>query len=257
MYTPKILTLDIETAPNLAHVWSFWNTNVGLNQLIESGWIISFVAKWLGEDEVTYMQNNDMDSPDLVQELSDLISQADIVVGHNVDKFDLGWIRAECARLGVDPFPPVKTVDTYKIAKKYFYLASNKLEYCLRRFGLRRKSDHKKFPGHDMWMQCVVHNNPEAWKEMIDYNIQDVLGNEDLYLFLLPFIGNHPNVGVLMEADVPVCPKCGGKHLEKRGYYYTNLSKFQRFRCKCGAWSRGRVNLLTKAVRQNLLTNAL
>jgi len=32
----QILLLDIETAPNTAHVWGLWNQNVSLNQLMES-----------------------------------------------------------------------------------------------------------------------------------------------------------------------------------------------------------------------------
>lgn len=259
--SPKILTFDIETAPNLGHIWSFWNTNVGLNQLLESGWIISFVAKWLGEDEVYYMENRDMDSPDLVAALAELIGEADMVIGHNVERFDLGWIRAECARLGVPPFAPVKAIDTLRVAKKYFYMPSNKLEYCLKRFGLVEKSSHKKFPGHDMWMECVVNDNDEAWKEMIDYNIQDVVGNEELYLYLLPWIANHPNVAMYSEDGKQACTACGNSEaIIKRGFARTNLSKFQRYVCDqskggCGKWSRGRVNLLSKEVRKGLLAN--
>jgi len=261
MYRPKILTFDIETAPNVGHFWQMWQTNIGLNQQLEHGWIISFVAKWLGEDEVIFMENYDGDDPDLVANLAELISQADIVVGHNVGRFDLNWLRTECARLGVKPFPPVKIVDTLKVAKKYFRLVSNTLEYCLKFFGLPQKSKHKKFAGHDLWMQAVEHNNPEARAEMLEYNIQDVVSNEELYLYLLPFIGDHPNIGVYVESEVPVCPGCGeSEPLSKRGFSYTNLSKFQRYVCDtdkdgCGRWSRGRINLISKDVRKGLLAN--
>jgi chromosome partitioning protein len=32
----KVLLLDIETSPNLAHVWGIWQQNVGLSQLLET-----------------------------------------------------------------------------------------------------------------------------------------------------------------------------------------------------------------------------
>ena len=42
----KTLTLDIETAPQVAHVWGLWQQNVGLPQLLESGYVMCFAAKW-------------------------------------------------------------------------------------------------------------------------------------------------------------------------------------------------------------------
>ena len=44
-----------------------------------------------------------------------------------------------------------------------------------------------------------------------------------------------------------VCPNCASSNLGKRGFTYTNVSKFQRYICKdCGAWSRGRSNLANR-----------
>jgi transposase-like protein len=35
------------------------------------------------------------------------------------------------------------------------------------------------------------------------------------------------------------CPNCGSVDIERRGYAYTTVSRFQRFVCKsCGKWSR-------------------
>ena len=44
-----MLTLDIETRPNLAHVWGLWQQNVGLSQIVERGHVMCWVAKWYGE----------------------------------------------------------------------------------------------------------------------------------------------------------------------------------------------------------------
>jgi hypothetical protein len=43
---PKILLLDIETAPATAYVWKLFDENVGLDQLITPGRIICWAAKW-------------------------------------------------------------------------------------------------------------------------------------------------------------------------------------------------------------------
>jgi transposase-like protein len=43
-----------------------------------------------------------------------------------------------------------------------------------------------------------------------------------------------------------VC-RCGCTDFEKRGFHYTSAGKFQRYRCnECGAWTRDKVNLLSK-----------
>jgi hypothetical protein len=48
---PKVLFIDIETAPILARVWNIWEENIGLNQ-IEMDWsILAFAAKWLGDPD--------------------------------------------------------------------------------------------------------------------------------------------------------------------------------------------------------------
>src|SRR5690606_10614258 len=46
-YTPKVLVFDIETSPIIAHVWSLWDQNVGLNQIMTEWHIMSWSAKWL------------------------------------------------------------------------------------------------------------------------------------------------------------------------------------------------------------------
>ena len=85
----------------------------------------------------------------------------------------------------------------------------------------------------------------KAFQEMLDYNMQDVLLLEAVYDELRPYHKTHPNQGV--TSDVPVCPKCGGQHMQKRGYSVTQVSKYQRYQCQdCGSWARGRTNLRDK-----------
>ena len=55
MSGPRILVLDIETAPNLAYVWKLWNIqNVSLSQVKEAGHAMCFGAKWLGDDQTLF-----------------------------------------------------------------------------------------------------------------------------------------------------------------------------------------------------------
>ena len=38
MSAPRILLLDIETAPNKVYVWGMWNQNIAANQVVEDGY---------------------------------------------------------------------------------------------------------------------------------------------------------------------------------------------------------------------------
>jgi uncharacterized Zn finger protein len=67
-------------------------------------------------------------------------------------------------------------------------------------------------------------------------------------LKLLPYIENHPNIGVYVDNNDARCPNCGSDNLQKRGYAFSNQAKYQRIQCMaCGAWARMKQNLLNKA----------
>lgn len=253
----KILILDIETAPTVAYVWQAWKQNIGLNQIKENGYLMSFSAKWLGEEEVVYEENRHGDDRELVAKLLVLLDQADMVVAHNAKKFDIPTILGRAVIHGYAPPSPFKIIDTLITAKKEFRLFSNKLEYIAKMLGCADKKKHEKFPGFELWLQCLKQND-EAWAEMRTYNIQDVLTLEEVYLRLRPWMRQHPNVAVNMEADVPLCPKCGSKHIHFRGYYTTNVSKYRKFQCQdCKGWGRTRFTEYPKDKRKELMVNAI
>ena len=86
---------------------------------------------------------------------------------------------------------------------------------------------------------------------MEKYNKFDVLSLEELYHILIPW-DTSINFNLYHDREDNIC-KCGSSDLYKRGYAYTAVSKFQRYRCKeCGAEVRGRVNLFSKSKRKSL-----
>lgn len=253
---PRILIFDIETAPLEANVWGLWDNTVGLNQVLAEGYIMSYAAKWLGQKKVFYAENRTNNDKKLVQSLCKLLDEADIIVGHNGKRFDLNWVRGSAASHGLPPFSPVKVVDTLLETRKIFKYPSYKLEYLLKKFDCTHKKTHANFPGHTLWTECIK-GNPKAWKEMKEYNIIDVTALEELYIKLRGWIA-HPNMGIYLEAEKPVCSKCGSDQLSRDGFHYTNTGKYQQYRCKdkgCGGWSRGRTTLIEKETSGALLTN--
>jgi len=249
----KILVLDIETAPNVVYTWGLWDQNVGLNQIISTTFIMCWAAKWVGEKKVHYFGGGlcAEEESRLVSPLWVLMDEADIVVAHNGDGFDIKHINAAFLRAGMAPPSPYKSIDTLKVAKNNFRFMSNKLEFLVSHLGLQHKIDTD---GFELWTDCLA-GDRKAWKKMREYNKNDVVILEQLYLLLRPYMKNHPNLAMYEGDDEMRCGTCGSTNLTNKGYYYTNLSKFTRHVCNdCGAQKRGRTNL---ASRDNLLVNAL
>ena len=140
------------------------------------------------------------------------------------------------------------------IAKKEFSFEQNTLEYLTNALCAEKKSGHGKFKGFDLWSECMK-GNEEAWKEMKHYNMQDVVSTEELYHILKPWFKGHPNVTTGDIREFPLCPTCGSHELKISGYSKTNVSKFIRYKCKCGAYSRGRNSIMSKDARKNTLVS--
>lgn len=252
----NILVLDIETAPLEAWTWGIWDVNVGLEQIKTEWSILSYAAKWVGKREIIYQDtsgrgaNKVRDDKKLMKGLWDLLHKADIVVAQNGQRFDVKKINARLIMHGFGPPSPSRIVDTLLVAKKYFGFTSNKLAWMSKYLTDTKKSEHKKFPGFELWVECLK-DNPKAWAEMRKYNIQDVVATEQLYKKQLPWIKGHPNMGAYNPSHEQKCTNCGSTNVTKYGYALLQQGKYQRFTCgDCGAWSRGKVNLISLTNRK-------
>ena len=160
-----------------------------------------------------------------------------MVIAHNGDQFDIKKLNARFIYYGMTPPSPYKTVDTLKVARRYFAFNGNKLGDLGPHLGLGEKVKHT---GFDLWLGCL-NGKPEAWELMKTYNRQDVVLLEKVYNKFLPWIRNHPNMGMWKENTV--CPKCGSRNITSRGWAITTVSRFRKFACNdCGGWGRIRVN---------------
>ena len=248
--SPRVLFLDIETRPIILQGWQLFNQNFGLEQIQEDWSILSYSAKFMGNDEVIYSDVSEKNEDDLLQELHDLLNVSDFVVGHNLKKFDLPKIRARMIARGFAPHRPVRTIDTLSIAKEEFKFTSNKLAYLTNLLCKSHiKGSHEKFAGHKLWKE-FIRGNPEAIEAMRDYNMVDVTSLEELYFILAPWSNKLPNFDVYSEEMLDM------EEWEKDGYWYTNLGQYELFKNKVtGKWKRGRKNLLSKEKRSQLLAN--
>lgn len=252
---PKVLVFDIETSPILGFVWSLWDQNVGLNQIHKDWHLLSWAAKWLGEKEMLYADQSKakdiQDDSGILKKIWELLDEADIVLTKNGKRFDVKKLNARFAIHGMKPPSPYRHIDMETIARKYFAFTSNKLEYLSDKLNKKyKKLKHKKFPGFELWVECLK-GNKKAWKELEIYNKYDVLSTEELYQHLSAW-DTSINFNVYHDDNGVIC-QCGSSSLMKYGYCFTNTGKFQRYRCnKCGASIRDKKNLIEKTKKSFL-----
>jgi len=244
MKQSKVLTLDIETSLMLVYTFNLGKQVVRSDQIYEDWAMLSWCAKWLGAKPLYDDCKNDKDDKRILKKLWALLNEADIVVTHNGRKFDSRRINARFMVHGMPPPAPYKHFDTYQLIKIVADHTSNSLAYITKKLKIKHeKSDHKQFKGRALWEECRK-GNKQAWNEMKKYNIQDVLGTEDLYLKLRAWAPQSFPKTYMMTDENHECGTCGyegsmreGKPRKTKKYSYRQNS------CpKCGAWqSAGRI----------------
>lgn len=252
---PKILFADIETLPLEVYTWGIWDVNVGINQIKHDWTVLSWSAKWQGSNEVLYEdvrgQTDLRNDALLLRGIWRLLDKADIVIWQNGKSFDHKKLNARFLLNGFKPPSPYKQIDTKQLASRHFAMTSNKLEFLAAKLNKKHlKSDHRKFVGFDLWKECMA-NNPAAFKEMEKYNRADVLALEELYNTLQAW-DRTVDFNLYRSKDDHRC-NCGSQAVQRRGLHVTTGGKFRRYQCSdCGAWTRGKDNLLSKEKRSKL-----
>ncbi len=255
---PKILILDIETTPLEAYVWQMqvWKARISDDNIISQWFMLTWAAKWLGSNEIFSMRLTGKEAvaendKRIVQGLWDLLNQADIVIAHNGDSFDVPNINTRFIVNGLPPTKAYRTIDTLKIARKQFGFTHNSLNALGKLFKLGAKIE----TDFDLWRRSK-NGSDEALEEMRIYNEGDVELLENVYIKLRPYIKGHPNLGVYSMNEEMQCGHCGSTHLvQEDSFLYTNVGKYRTYRCSdCGAVSKGRKSVITKDKSQTLIT---
>lgn len=238
---PKIILIDLETSPSLSWVFGFYETNV---IAVEKDWrILSFAWKELGgnktyvralSDYPKYKRDID-DDKTLVLDLWKVIDEADIIIAHNGDKFDLPKANARFIYHGLNPPSPYKTIDTLKIARRNFKFDSNRLDDLVRYLKIGKKLATEGFK--NTWLGCLK-GDLKAWKIMCRYNVHDVDLLEEVYLRLRSWTGTHPNLDNFTKTGN--CPVCQSNKIQRRGWNVSKTGKKERLHCQsCSAWFTG------------------
>jgi uncharacterized protein YprB with RNaseH-like and TPR domain len=206
--------------------------------LLHESFLFCWAAKWGDEKRVrtgklTPDEVDNQDDSRIAGDLADLVRDADIVVAHNADRFDVPRLNTRLLLHELEPLGPVQSIDTLKLAKKSFGLTHNRLDHLARILGLGSKLKTE----FELWEQ--VYNGDEvALQRMLRYCKHDVVLLEQVYEKMRPYV---KGLGRLVDAAGEVCPSCGSDHFQRRGYQRTNASTFTRFQCQsCSRYFRSR-----------------
>ena len=256
MPLPRIAVVDIETLPGECYYFDIWNQNIGIEQIIEDICILGWSGKYLNESEIfsdilTPKEALARDTKRVTESAWKFLKDSNIIVGHNILQFDQKHLNTEFLMHDMNPLK-FTVVDTLAVAKQNMKFTSNKLKFINQKLGIRQKKENEGFA---LWKECAK-GNPEALKNMKDYNEGDVFSTEELFYKFRPYIRNI-NVALYNEILTPQCPVCGSTNLVEEGYYYTPAGKWTSIRCgQCKAVSRGKDNLLSKEKRKSLRINS-
>jgi len=238
--TAKVLFIDHESSYNIGCFFQNRQYEVSILKILKHKQIISTAWSWLGSSKVevlalpmlkTYRKDPE-NNRELVDKIKELYDQADIIIGHNINNFDDKMSNTEFIKYGLCPSPH-KTVDTLKIARDKFCFPGNRLDDLGEFLKVGKKVKHD---GFTMWEQCM-NGDQKAWKEMLRYNVGDVVLLKKIYYKFLPFITNHPAMRV--RGDV-MCDKCGSRNLISRGTRLNRTGRIPQYQCKdCRGWNYG------------------
>lgn len=240
---PKIIIWDIETSLMAVSTFQLKNDYIHHSNILQDWYIICACWKEHGKskvhavslaDNLKRFKKDPSDDYEIVKALRSVLEDADIIVHHNGDRFDLRKLNARLIYHSLPPLPRINAVDTLKEVRKIASFTSNRLDYLGEHLGYGGKTTTSS----GLWLR-VLRGDVDAVNEMVRYNKRDVTLLEKIYQRLRPYIKNHPNVSA---GEVFGCPNCGSEHLQSRGITRTRAGTvYGRLCCTdCGSWSRTR-----------------
>ena len=226
---------DIETSPNIGLFWrAGFKLNIDCDNIIKERAIICIGFKWEGEKDAHILTwDENQDDKQMLEEFLAIANQADEMVHHNGDKFDLPWFKTRCLFHGLIPLPDYKCADTLQWARRKFYFNSNKLNYIAKYLGLGGKIKTE----FGLWKEIVLNKNPKSMKLMCDYCKRDVILLEEVWARLSQVVSVKTHAGVLAGGPKWSCPHDGSLNVAVSKTKVTANGTVQ-YQMRCGDCGR-------------------
>jgi hypothetical protein len=232
----RILILDVERLPGITQQ-SWWDRGDLKNRYVHHETVIReprttiVCAKWYDQPDVIRLAEWDKGGRGtFLKRVHALMSEADILVGHNLDNADVPWLKGDfhLPRVGhpyrpnLPTLPPFKTVDTLKVLRREFKSGAP----------FKGLDDRER-------MERAVAGNTEDRERLTDYCAGDVIATQWAYDWLRPHIKNHPALFVDGKSKLTVCNRCGNKTKPTAKRYVANVLTYSMQKCgTCGGYSR-------------------
>ena len=233
----KRLFWDIEVSPNVVLAFAAgYDKTINHDAIVAERKIICIGYKWENETQShVLVWDKNQDDRELIEKFLAVAEDADELVAHFGDRFDLPWFIGRCIILGFPPLPKFKTVDTKKLAASNCLFNSNKLDYLAAIFGFGHK-DKMEFSD---WKEILMNKNPAALAKMVKYCARDVHLLEAVYKRLSVHFKPKTHAGVYAGMPKWSCTHCGSTAVAKSKTRVTAAGSLQhQMRCvKCGSYS--------------------
>jgi len=229
----KTLIYDIETGYNQVKAWrAGYNLVINYKDIIKERAIICISYKWVGGKVQHLTWDSKQSDKRMLQKFCKIIKEADQIVAHNGDKFDLRWIRGRAIKHGIELPYDIITIDTLKWARRYFNFNSNKLDYLSQYLEVGGKIPTG---GLKLWDDVILNKDKKALAKMVKYCDNDVLILEKVYNKLLPYV---PNKLSVTENRID-CPECGSNNMivSKRRIKASGAKQTQLQCMNCGKYN--------------------
>lgn len=255
--TARVVTLDIERIPGRHSTWHrgqtitgpFWDLNeikawtgkrIHADDVAEWPRTICAAWKWYDSADVSFAAEWQVGGYDgFMRAVWDVFDRADLIIGHNADRFDARHLMGGWAEMGLPAPSPYKIVDTLKIARGSFAYESNTLDALNKRLGIDSKTDK-----YDVKIaRAAVNGDKEAQAQLESYNRGDIVASEALFDRLRPYARNIPHLGMWSDDEL-ACPSCGHTMTATGKTVHANVQRYEHLHCdNCGAHARGTARL--------------
>lgn len=242
--TNRILILDVERLPGVTKQY-WWDRGDLKNRYVHYETVerqprtTITCAKWYDSPDVIRLAEWDKGGrKKFLRNVYDLMAEADIIVGHNVDGADVPWLKGDMhIEGGLPPLPPFKTVDTLKVLRREFKSGApfKGLDAFCQITGIPSKTDKYDRDA----MERAVNGSAEDRDRLTDYCVGDVVATQWLYDWLRPHIKNHPALFVDGQDSLTTCHRCGSETKPVAKRYVANVLTYGMRRCvNCRGYSR-------------------
>lgn len=230
------LFADIETSPNIGLFWrSGYKQNISYDNIIHERGIICIGYKWENAKRpecLTWDENQD--DREMLEKFTNILAEADEVVFHNGDRFDLPWIRSRALMHEIPAWPEPKSLDTLQWARRRFYFNSNRLDYL----GEILTGTGKLKTEYGMWKDILLNKCPSAMAKMVRYCKRDVVKLQEVYERLAAYSPAKTHASVLNGGEKWMSPHVAGSTDVQHNKTYVTAAGTPKHYMRCNVSNR-------------------